>query len=162
MVGTVNQRTNCRSCEDPLDPRRVELGYDYCTKPDCQRRCMRGVELASVAVNKAADQYVRADEVVRRGPGPRWGIDEIPEGSVPASRPLAPPKKKRRRRTTGERLRAAERELDDRVRQSYERFCRGEITAAEMKAEQNSLISAFNDQVRAANIRYRSFLRKLV
>ena len=44
----------------------------------------------------------------------------------------------------------------------YERFCRSEITHAEMRAEQNALIRAFNDRVRSENIRYRSFLRKRV
>ena len=44
--------------------------------------------------------------------------------------------------------------------QVYERFCRSEITCAEMQSEQNALIQAFNDLVRSENIRYRSFLRK--
>ena len=44
--------------------------------------------------------------------------------------------------------------------QVYERFCRSEITHAEMRTEQNALIRAFNDRVRSENIRYRSFLRK--
>jgi hypothetical protein len=42
----------------------------------------------------------------------------------------------------------------------YERFCRSEITATEMRSEQNALIHAFNDRVRRENIRYRNFLRK--
>jgi len=42
----------------------------------------------------------------------------------------------------------------------YERFCRSEITYADMRTEQNALIQAFNDRVRSENIRYRSFLRK--
>ncbi len=54
---------NCTNCGDPVDPRRVELGYDYCTRPECQERCSKPVRLAAVAVNKASDQYVKADEV---------------------------------------------------------------------------------------------------
>ena len=59
----------CRNCGDEVDPRRVELGYDYCTRRECQERLMKRVELARVTVNKAADQYVRAEEVVPRAPG---------------------------------------------------------------------------------------------
>jgi hypothetical protein len=62
---------HCRNCGDELDPRRVELGYDYCTRLVCQKRHMRRVRLARVGVNKAADQFVRADSVLPPDPGPR-------------------------------------------------------------------------------------------
>ena len=51
----------CRNCGEEVDRRRVELGYDYCTRPGCQERLVKRVELARVTVNKAADQYVRAE-----------------------------------------------------------------------------------------------------
>ncbi|MFL6242173.1 MAG: hypothetical protein ACJ73V_04010 [Acidimicrobiia bacterium] len=152
----------CRNCGDEVDPRRVELGYDYCTRPECQERFMKRVELARVTVNKAADQYVRAEEVVPSGPRPRWGIDEEDEEEDGADRPdrrvqePAPV----RRLSTEKRLQLASRKLDAALMQVYERFCRSEITYAEMRTEQNALIQAFNDRVRSENIRYRSFLRK--
>jgi hypothetical protein len=83
----------CANCGDEVDPRRVELGYDYCTRRDCQELLMKRVELARVTVNKAADQYVRAEEVVPSGPRPRWGIDEEEEdrsGPTAASRSPRP------------------------------------------------------------------------
>src|SRR5919198_908801 len=81
----------CRNCGEPVDRRRVDLGYDYCTRPDCQERLVKRVELARVTVNKAADQYVRAEEVVHSGPRPRWGIDEDDEDAGrPHRRPSEP------------------------------------------------------------------------
>jgi len=54
-----------------VDPRRVELGYDYCMKEVCQQRCIERVQLAAVGVNKAADYYMKAEEVLPpRPPGP--------------------------------------------------------------------------------------------
>jgi hypothetical protein len=149
----------CRNCNDEVDPRRVELGYDYCTRPECQERLMKRVELARVTVNKAADQYVRAEEVVPSGPRPRWGIDEEEDGVVRPDRHVqeAPPV---RRLSTETKLQRASRKLDASLMQVYERFCRSEITHAEMQTEQNALIEAFNDRVRSENIRYRSYLRK--
>jgi hypothetical protein len=151
----------CSNCGEEVDPRRVELGYDYCTRRECQERLMKRVELARVTVNKAADQYVRAEEVVPSGPGPRWGIDEEEEedGAVrPDRRVQEPPPV--RRPSTEKKLQHASQKLDAALMQVYERFCRSEITYAEMRTAQNSLIQAFNDRVRSENIRYRSFLRK--
>jgi hypothetical protein len=152
----------CRNCGDVVDPRRVELGYDYCTRPECQELFVRGVELARVTVNKAADQYVRADEVVPSGPRPRWGIDEEDEEEEGAgrSRPRAPKPAPVRHRTTEQKLQRASEKLDAALIEVYGRFCRSEITHAEMRSEQNALIRAYNDLVRSENIRYRSFLRK--
>ena len=53
---------------------------------------MKRVELARVTVNKAADQYVRAEEVVPSGPRPKWGIDEEDdEAPRPERRVQEPP-----------------------------------------------------------------------
>jgi hypothetical protein len=152
----------CRNCGDDVDPRRVELGYDYCTRRECQERLMKRVELARVTVNKAADQYVRAEEVVPTGPRPRWGIDEEEEeedGAARRDRRVQEAPRVRRLSTEKKLQRAAEK-LDAALMQVYERFCRSEITHAEMRTEQNALIRAFNDRVRSENIRYRSFVRK--
>ncbi|HEY4398498.1 MAG TPA: hypothetical protein VGO28_12580 [Acidimicrobiia bacterium] len=149
----------CRNCGDEVDPRRVELGYDYCTRPECQERFVKGVELARVTVNKASDQYVRAEEVVPSGPGPRWGIDEEDDAADRPDRRVEEPAPVRRT-STEKKLQRAAQKLDAALVQAYERFCRSEITHAEMRAEQNALIKAFNERVRSENIRYRSFLRK--
>jgi hypothetical protein len=149
----------CKNCGDEVDPRRVELGYGYCTRPECQERFVERVELASVTVNKAADQYVRAEEVVPSGPRPRWGIDEEEEG-LARRRPRPAPERPAQRPSTEQTLRFASEKLDAALMTIYERFCRSEITHAEMRSEQNDLIRAFNDLVRSENIRYRSFLRK--
>ena len=156
----------CKNCGEEVDPRRVELGYDYCTRRECQERLMNRVELARVTVNKAADQYVRADEVIPDAPGVRWGIDDEDDEEASAGGPRQqrvqePPRPKPRMSTT-RRLQVAADKLDAALMRVYERFCRSEITAAEMRSEQNALVHAFNDRVRGENIRYRSFLRKTV
>ena len=121
----------CRNCGDEVDPRRAELGYDYCTRRECQERLMKRVELARVTVNKAADQYVRAEEVVPTGPRPRWGIDEEideeddEDGAVrPERRVQEPPRA--RRLSTAKKLQRATEKLDAALMQVYERFCRSE------------------------------------
>jgi hypothetical protein len=161
----------CRNCGSPLDPRRVELGYDYCLEEECQRRYVKRVRLAALGVNKAADYYVRADEVLPPSapapvpPGPEEadepGGDR--EGASPgvkaeASKPDNP--SERRPPSTLERLRQREAELDEALGRSYERFRRNEITAREMEAEQRRLVAEFNQLVMSENIRYRSLLRR--
>ena len=160
----------CRNCGDVVDPRRVELGYDYCLKEECQRRCVRRVELAAVGVNKAADYYQRADEVLPARPfvPATTGTDadgtdadgtdaDGPAPTAPARRrapaPVRPP-------TTLDRLRQQELELDRALERSYARFRQGDITAREMDVERDRLIVAFNQLVTSENIRYRSMLRR--
>jgi hypothetical protein len=153
----------CKNCGEDVDPRRAELGYDYCTRRDCQERCVDRVELAAVAVNKASDQYVRADEVVPEGPSARWGIDPEPtDDEEPArTRGREAPRARRGSSTTKKLERAAAR-LDAELARLYERFCNAELTLAEMRSRQNERIRAFNELVRGENIRYRSFLRRPV
>jgi hypothetical protein len=154
----------CRNCGDAVDPRRVELGYDYCLKEECQQRCVRGVELAAVHVNKAADYYQRADEVVApRKPVPASVVVETSSDDGPpptARKPRRAPQPSSRPKSTLERLQAQEAALDDALEQSFARFSRNEITAQELDQERDRLIDAFNRQVRSENIRYRSMLRR--
>jgi hypothetical protein len=157
----------CKNCGDPLDPRRVELGYDYCLKEECQERYVKRVELAALGVNKAADYYVRADEVLPPRPLAPWPAtpaadpesDLADEQPVPTTRPGPAPEQTRRPVSALERLRQQEAELDRALARSYERFRDGEITAREMDGECDGLVEAFNRQVRSENIRYRSMLR---
>jgi hypothetical protein len=52
---------NCVTCGDELHPERAEK-YDYCTKPECRARNARPRTIASIAVNKAADQFIVLDD----------------------------------------------------------------------------------------------------
>jgi hypothetical protein len=164
----------CRICGDKVDPRRAELGYDYCTKPACQERCVEHVRLASIGVNKSNDYYVRADDVL---PPPRPDRTDGPHrpdhGQPPdeddgddagsssgRSSAVTTTKVKKRAPSTLERLQRMERDLDATLDRSYERFLAGELTARELDRERDRLIAAFNRTVMADNIRYRSLLRK--
>jgi hypothetical protein len=51
----------CTFCGDELHPERAEK-YDYCTKPSCRGRGAKALTIASVGVNKAADQFVVLDD----------------------------------------------------------------------------------------------------
>jgi hypothetical protein len=116
----------CKNCGETVDSRRVDLGYDYCTRRECQERFVERVELARVTVNKAADQYVRAEEVVPSGPRPRWAIDEETDDQEEgADRPRRPaPERPLPRPSTEQRLRRAAARLDAALMQVYESFCR--------------------------------------
>lgn len=152
----------CRSCGDEVDQLRVELGYDYCLKEECQRQCLKPVTLASVGVNKAADYYTTPDELF-----------PPPPPSPPRSRPdddseREPERKERQRSrtpdgsrplTTGARLHQLEQRLDDELAKAYGMFQRGEITAREMERTCDDLIAGFNQRVMGENIRFRSMMR---
>jgi hypothetical protein len=148
----------CRNCGDVVDPERVALGYDYCLEKECQQRCLKPVLLAAVGVNKAADQYLRAEEVLLPTTPPSTSStdeDDLPQVQAAPRRPPA----QKRLTSTLERLREKERELDAALGRSYERFCRGEVTAKEMDRERDRLVRTFNQVVMGENIRYRSMLR---
>jgi hypothetical protein len=157
----------CRNCGDLVDPRRVELGYDYCLTEECQQRCLKRVLLAAVGVNKAADYYSKADEVVppRRSTTTKpttttlsIDADELPQVRQRIARPAN--KERKRPKSTLERLREQEVELDEALDRSYQRFGRGEITARELDRERDQLVRSFNQRVMSENVRYRSMLRR--
>ncbi len=151
----------CRNCGDPVDPRRVELGYDYCLKDECQRECLERVRLAAIGINKAADYYVRAEEVLPPS-GPEMAPGDGDDATVADAAPRSTTTKKAetRPKTTLERLRGLDAELDQALERSFERFRSGELTAREMDRERDRLVEAFNRQVMSENIRYRSMLRR--
>jgi hypothetical protein len=155
-----NHAVRCRNCGAIVDHRRVELGYDYCTRDECQARCVKRVELTRVAVNKAADQIVRSDEVLPKGDIARSSIDAEPASATSEPRRTVTRRPDRLPPSTLERLEAAQRRLDDALRDVYSRFVANELTAAEMHKEQNKLIRAYNRLVMNADIRYRSMLRR--
>jgi hypothetical protein len=154
---------DCRICGTTVDPRRVELGYDYCTADECQRRGLQPLRLARVAVNKAADQFVRADEVVPAGEMAQNRLDHtphVPPSPAPSPARAHPAPARRRARTTLERLQEAEAELDRRLAAAEQRARRSEITAAELARERDGLIRAFNRRIMAEDMRYRGMLRR--
>jgi hypothetical protein len=150
----------CRNCGDAVDPRRVELGYDYCLKEECQARCLRRVELAAVGVNKAADYYQRADEVLPPRPPAGAPVEGDDVASATAHKPRPASHPRTRPLSTLDRLHKEEAALDAALGRCFDRFSRGEITARELDQERDRLIEAFNRQVTSENIRYRSMLRR--
>ena len=153
----------CKNCGDPVDPRRVQLGYDYCLKDECQQRCLSPVQLASIGVNKAADYYTTANELL---PPPLARSDQPvsePEEPVEPERVAAPrpPRPARPKvKSTLDKLRDQEAALDAALEARYQRFRRGEITAKQLDRQRDDLIRRFNEVVMAENIRYRGMLRK--
>ncbi|HEX3542159.1 MAG TPA: hypothetical protein VHT75_17130 [Acidimicrobiales bacterium] len=121
---------------------------------------MKKVMLASVAVNKAADYYSKADEVAAAAaPPPDLGAIEAADEATARQRMAKPNANPRPRKSTLEQLRDLEAALDGALDRIYQRFCRGEITAKEMDSARQRLIQAFNRRVSSENIRYRSLLR---
>jgi hypothetical protein len=124
---------------------------------------MKRIELARVAVNKAADQFVKAEDVrATSTPGVRYSSFDDDEDERVTAKPegLPHPSPNKPLETGHDRLRRAEERLDLVLDDAFDRFCRGEITAREMNVERNRFIRAFNGLVRAENIRYRSMLRR--
>ncbi|MCI0632342.1 MAG: hypothetical protein L0206_00235 [Actinobacteria bacterium] len=77
----------CITCGDELHPERAEK-YDYCTKTRCRERNARPSRIASVGVNKAADQFVVLDDRTQReiASGRYKRAPEV-SGSSPQPRP---------------------------------------------------------------------------
>lgn len=158
-VGTREEVVKCQNCGDVVDPRRAKLGYDYCVKDECQQRCMKRVRLAAVGVNKAADYYMKAEEVLPLPGPPRSVPSKEPDDPPRPTVRRRPPPATRKTKSTLAKLRQREAELDAALEAVYQRFCRSEITAKEMDGQRDELIRAFNQAVRSENIRYRGMLR---
>jgi hypothetical protein len=78
----------CTICGDELHPERAAK-YDYCTKRSCRERAAKGPTIASVGVNKAADQFVVLDERTEQEmAGGRFKKE--PEASGSPRRPRTP------------------------------------------------------------------------
>ena len=61
MSGTETSMTKCITCGDELHPERA-MKYDYCLKPECQAKNLKGLTMVAVGVNKSAEQYLLLDE----------------------------------------------------------------------------------------------------
>lgn len=60
---------NCVECGHELLDERAQLGYDYCTRPDCQARRHRGLKVTAIGLNKSADSLIVADDDELRARG---------------------------------------------------------------------------------------------
>jgi hypothetical protein len=52
----------CIECGDELLSERVELGYDYCTRKQCQVKHYKGLTVIVIGVNKSSDAFIVGDE----------------------------------------------------------------------------------------------------
>ena len=71
----MSESVRCVECGDELSNERVELGYRYCTRSECQAVHHRGLVITTVGVNKSADSILVAadDEIRRRGEAGEFG-----------------------------------------------------------------------------------------
>jgi hypothetical protein len=61
MSETESSTKKCITCGDDLHPERA-IKYDYCMKPECQAKNLKGLAMVAVGVNKSAEQYLLLDE----------------------------------------------------------------------------------------------------
>src|ERR1700691_1316323 len=61
MSGTESSTKKCITCGDDLHPERARK-YDYCMKPECQAKNLKGLDMVAVGVNKSAEQYLLLDD----------------------------------------------------------------------------------------------------
>ncbi len=64
MSSTESPLKTCITCGDELHPERAEK-YNYCMKPECQAKNLKGLTMVAVGVNKSAEQYLLLDEDTR-------------------------------------------------------------------------------------------------
>jgi hypothetical protein len=86
----------CIECGEELLAERAELGYQYCTKKQCQVKHHKGLTITAIAVNKSADTFIVGDqeEIRRRAEGGEFakkdsglGINyRTPHPGVPSKR----------------------------------------------------------------------------
>jgi hypothetical protein len=96
----VTAAQTCIECGDELLAERARLGYQYCTKTECQRRHHRGLLVTTYGVNKSADAVVVADpeEIRRRGEAGEFGRKDSTLG---LDHPVRAPAPATPRRTPG-------------------------------------------------------------
>ena len=64
---TLIRYVQCIECGDELLAERAELGYQYCTKKQCQVKHHQGLTITAIGVNKSADTFIVGDqEDIRR------------------------------------------------------------------------------------------------
>ena len=140
---------SCRNCGTAVPQERVELGYDYCTKRECVALCLQTPDIVAVGVNKAADQYVRREDL---------NLPAVPRSTAVSGDqdypPLAPRRPERRPPlevlSDAGRIAKLEADLDEQLAR----------LGPDDHAERLRLINAFNAKLRGFNIRYRTLARR--
>jgi hypothetical protein len=64
MSTSESNLARCITCGAGLHPERARK-YDYCMKPECQAKNLKGLDMVAVGVNKSAEQYLLLDEDTR-------------------------------------------------------------------------------------------------
>jgi hypothetical protein len=64
MSTSESNLARCITCGAELHPERARK-YDYCMKPECQAKNLKGLDMVAVGVNKSAEQYLLLDEDTR-------------------------------------------------------------------------------------------------
>jgi hypothetical protein len=131
---------NCRNCGGPVAAERAELGYDYCTKPECVAACLKRLNVVAVHVNKASDQYMLREQLGL----PEHRSTVSVEPGLPALHGRTERSRRHvRPRSTVEKIDALEAELDAAL-------------AVETDPERrNKLVNDYNAKLRQFDIRYR-------
>lgn len=52
----------CIECGDELLAERAGLGYQYCTKKQCQAKHHKGLTITAIGLNKSADTFIVGDQ----------------------------------------------------------------------------------------------------
>jgi hypothetical protein len=132
----------CRNCGEELSRERVELGYDYCTRPECVEACFEPVDVVALGVNKAADQYLLRRHLDLPAAPARPPVRD--DDTLGALNPARPERTKRSRAdTTAARIAALEAELDVALASEAD------------PARRRKLVNDHNARLRRLNIRYR-------
>ena len=132
----------CKNCGGEVPAERAELGYDYCTEPNCVEACLEGLDLVAVHVNKASDQYVLRRQLdipkdtSTRSIDPVWAALQAPPVEHTARTPKRP-------KSTQERIDELEAELD------------AALAAESDPRRRNKLVNDYNAKLRRFDIRYR-------
>ena len=56
--------TKCVTCGTELHPERAQK-YNYCMAPECQEKNVKGLTIAAIGMNKAAEEFMILDEQAR-------------------------------------------------------------------------------------------------
>ncbi|MEJ2860798.1 hypothetical protein [Actinomycetospora flava] len=84
--------TDCIGCGREIPAERAELGYTYCTAPDCQARFRRGPTVTAVAVNKSGDAFrvAEPEEIAARAAAGEFGRKNTGLGTEHVDVPRVP------------------------------------------------------------------------
>ena len=131
----------CRNCGAAVEPERVDLGYEYCTREECVEACLEPIDVIAVAVNKASDQYVLKRDLGWSDPPDRR--PERSEGGWLNGLSLRTPSKRAAAPSTQVRIATLEAQLD------------AALAREDDPKRRAKLVNDFNARVRRLNIRYR-------